>query len=219
MAEVNTGDGGGGHGKHEKKRAKKASTRIDMTPMVDLAFLLLTFFVMTSTFNKAKTMEINFPAKPVDKKDEIKVKNALTFILTREGAEEKENGIYYYNGEFYQEGNADGKPPTTLTRTDFSKEGLHKLLLERNKPVIDAINKLEEQYKKKEIADTTFKRKAVAEKGKFESLTVLVKTDDKAVYKNVIDVIDELNITNVGKYAIVDMMPKELELLNTVKKK
>ena len=62
MAEVNTGDGGG-HGKHDKKRAKKASTKIDMTPMVDLAFLLLTFFVLTSTFSKPKTMEINFPAK------------------------------------------------------------------------------------------------------------------------------------------------------------
>lgn len=219
MAEVNTGDGGGGHGKHDKKRAKKSSTRIDMTPMVDLAFLLLTFFVLTSTFNKAKTMEINFPAKPKTKEDQIKVKNALTFILTREGADGKENGIYYYNGEFYAEGNPDGKPATVLTKTDFSKDGLHKLLLDRNKPVIDAINQLEERYKKKEIADTTYKRLAVAEKGKFESLTVLVKADDKAVYKNIIDVIDELNITNVGKYAIVDMMPKELELLNAIRKK
>ncbi|HSH66918.1 MAG TPA: biopolymer transporter ExbD, partial [Bacteroidia bacterium] len=81
MAEVNTGDGGG-HGKHDKKRAKKASTRIDMTPMVDLAFLLLTFFVLTSTFSKPKTMEINFPAKPVNEDQSMKVNNALTFILT-----------------------------------------------------------------------------------------------------------------------------------------
>ena len=83
MAEVNTGDGGGG-GKHAKKRAKKASTKIDMTPMVDLAFLLLTFFVLTSTFSKPKTMEINFPAKPEDEKLNIKVNNAITFLITKE---------------------------------------------------------------------------------------------------------------------------------------
>ena len=81
MAEVNTG--GGGAGKHEKKRAKKSSTRIDMTPMVDLAFLLLTFFVLTSTFAKPKTMEINFPAKPEDDTKNIKVNNAITFIMTK----------------------------------------------------------------------------------------------------------------------------------------
>ena len=169
MAEVNTGDGGGGHGKHEKKRAKKSSTRIDMTPMVDLAFLLLMFFVLTSTFNKPKTMEINFPAKPKTKEDLIKINNALTFIVTREGKDEKENAVYYYAGEFYPPNNAAGKPPTTLLKSDFSKDGLHKLLLESNKPTIEAINLLEAQYKKREIADTTYKRKAVAEKGKKRS--------------------------------------------------
>jgi biopolymer transport protein ExbD len=210
MAEVNTGGGGGG--KHEKKRAKKSSTRIDMTPMVDLAFLLLTFFVLTSTFSKPKTMEINYPADEKDKTKQMKVNNALTFIMT------EEDKIFYYAGEFYPEGNDKGQPATQLTKTDFSSEGLHKLLLDRNKPTVEAINKLEEQYKKKEIADTTFKRLAVGEKGKKEALTVLIKADDKAVYKNVIDVIDELNICNIGKYAVVDMMPKELELLNAAKK-
>ncbi|MEO6903687.1 MAG: biopolymer transporter ExbD [Bacteroidia bacterium] len=218
MAEVNTGDGGG-HGKHDKKRAKKASTRIDMTPMVDLAFLLLTFFVLTSTFNKSKTMEINFPAKPLDEKQNIRVNNALTFLITREGAGDKTDAIYYYYGEFYPAENKDGKPATQLVRTDFSKEGLHKILLDRNKPTIDAINVLGDRYKRKEIADSTYKRLAVLEKGKKDALTVLIKADDKAVYKNIIDVIDELNITNVGKYAIVDIMPKELELLNAIKKK
>jgi biopolymer transport protein ExbD len=219
MAEVNTGDGGGGHGKHEKKRAKKASTRIDMTPMVDLAFLLLTFFVLTSTFNKPKTMEINFPAKPKKIEDLIPVNNALTFIVTREGANEKENAIYYYAGQFYPPNNKEGKPETTLLKTDFSKDGLHKLLLDRNKPTIDAINALKEKYEKKEIADTTYKRLAIHEKGLKAALTVLIKSDDKAVYREVVDAIDELNVCNVGKYAIVDMMPQELDLINAIKKK
>jgi biopolymer transport protein ExbD len=61
MAQIESG--GGGHGKHDKKRAKKLSTRIDMTPMVDLAFLLLTFFVLTSTFSKPKTLRMIFPEK------------------------------------------------------------------------------------------------------------------------------------------------------------
>src|SRR4051812_36063852 len=186
MAEVNTGDGGG-HGKHDKKRAKKASTKIDMTPMVDLAFLLLTFFVLTSTFNKAKTMEINFPAKPPPNQPPMKVNNALTFIVTREGKDETEDGIYYYYGEFYAPNNPKGMPATTLTKTDFSKDGLHKILLDRNKPTIEALNKLEERYKRKEMVDTTYRRLAIAEQGKKEALTVLVKADDKAIYKNVID--------------------------------
>jgi biopolymer transport protein ExbD len=219
MAEVNTGDGGGGHGKHDKKRAKKSSTRIDMTPMVDLAFLLLTFFVLTSTFSKPKTMEINFPAKPKDQSDLTKVNNALTFILTREGAGEKEDGVYFYYGEFYGPNNPKGMPVTTFTKTNFSKEGLHKILLERNKPTIDELTRLEDRYKRKEIADTTYKRLALKEKGKKEALTVLIKADDKAVYKNVIDAIDELNICNVGKYAIVDISKPELDILNEIKKK
>jgi biopolymer transport protein ExbD len=218
MAEVNTGGGGGG--KHEKKRAKKSSTRIDMTPMVDLAFLLLTFFVLTSTFAKPKAMEINYPAKPKKEDENIKVNNAITFILT------KDNGIYYYNGEFYPAGNVKGEAPTQLMKTDFSAEGLHKLLLDRNKPTIDMIEKLTDQLKRREIADTTYKRlvveakghKADPSKGQQAALTVLIKADDQAVYKNVIDVVDELNICDVGLYAVVDMGAKELELLKATAK-
>jgi biopolymer transport protein ExbD len=206
MAEVNTGGGGGG--KHEKKRAKKSSTRIDMTPMVDLAFLLLTFFVLTSTFAKPKTMEINYPAEDPTVKP-TKVNNALTFILS------KDNAVYYYYGEFFAEGmaNPEGKPLTKLTKTDFSSEGLHKLLLDYNKKTIKEIEDLTEQLKTKVIADTTYKRLANKAKGDKTALTVLLKSDDQAVYKNVIDVIDELNICNIGKYAVVDLGAKENELL------
>src|ERR1035437_6000467 len=166
MAEVNTGDSGGGYGKHQKKRAKKASTRIDMTPMVDLAFLLLTFFVLTSTFSKPKSMEINFPAKPKDTKDMPEIKNGVTFLLT------KDDKIFYYKGEFILPGDKKGRVPTEVTATNYSSEGLHKLLLEWNKPTKDAIEKLQQKATRKEIADTTFKRMAMNEKGKKEAVTV-----------------------------------------------
>src|SRR3954470_24301232 len=92
MSEVQSNDSGGGKGgKHNKVRAKKSSTHIDMTPMLDLAFLLLTFFMLTTTFSKPKTMELNMPDKEGEKKE---VNNALTVLLTGD------NKICYYPGAF-----------------------------------------------------------------------------------------------------------------------
>ena len=94
MAEVNTGDDGGGKKKHGKQRAKKSSTRIDMTPMVDLGFLLLTFFILTTTFNKPQAMEINMPIKDdkLQEKDKNKVpaNHTLNILLT------DKNVVYWY---------------------------------------------------------------------------------------------------------------------------
>lgn len=206
MAEIAEG-GGGGHGKGGKKRAKKQSTKVDMTPMVDLAFLLLTFFVLTSTFSKPKTMEISFPA-PIDKTTEApEVKNGLSLILT------KDNRIFYYVGQFNPAGNTEGKPATELKETNMSSEGLHKLLLDLNSYAKDEITKLETKVKSKEIADSTFKRLAIEAKGDKRSLTVLIKTDDQATYENVVSTVDELNICYVGKYVIVDMSAPEFALL------
>ncbi|MFL5764910.1 MAG: ExbD/TolR family protein [Bacteroidia bacterium] len=212
MAEVNTGDGGGG--KHAKKRAKRSSTRIDMTPMVDLAFLLLTFFVLTSTFAKPKTMEINYPAKLPPTMKPPKINNAITFLLT------KDDGLYYYEGEFFADGipNPKGEPNTVLKKVDYSAEGLHKLLLEKNDPTIKQINDLTAKLKSKEIVDSVYKKEVTKVKGDEKALTVLIKADDGAIYKNVIDIVDELNICNIGKYAVVDMGQKELDLLKATAK-
>ena len=208
MAEI-AESGGGGHGKGGKKRAKKQSTRVDMTPMVDLAFLLLTFFVLTSTFSKPKSMELSLPAEPPPgSPPPPEVKNGVTFLLT------KDDKIFYYTGQFYAAGNDKGKPATELKETDFSSEGLHKLLTEQNKWAIDEIKGLTEKNKNKLLADTTYKRMAVDATADTRAITVLIKTDDQATYKNAIDMLDELKICNVGKRVLgVEMMATEYALL------
>jgi len=119
MAEIQPkGDGGGKGG---KKRAKKMSTKIDMTPMVDLAFLLLTFFMLTTTFNKPQTMEINMPDKNVKDEEEqtkIKASEALTIILG------KNDKVYYYKGL------NDGTSQPELVTTDYSDKGIRDVLLD-----------------------------------------------------------------------------------------
>jgi biopolymer transport protein ExbD len=209
MAEI--ADSGGGDHKGGKKRAKKQSTRIDMTPMVDLAFLLLTFFVLTATFSKPKSMELTFPAPPDPTQKQDAVKNGITFLLT------KDDRIFYYEGEFRAEAN-EGGPKTELSELTFSQEGpksLHKFLLEKNKKMQDQILALKAKFDSKQLADTTYKRMVRQRKADKESYTYLIKTDDKATYKNVIDVIDELNINVVGKYVMVDIMKPEMDLLPT----
>jgi len=64
MASIDTGgDSGGGHGnKPGVKKAKKLSTKVEMTPMVDLGFLLISFFMFTTTLANQKTMEVRVPS-------------------------------------------------------------------------------------------------------------------------------------------------------------
>ena len=207
MAEIQEG-GGGGHGKKGKKRAKKQSTRIDMTPMVDLAFLLLTFFVLTATFSKPKSMELTFPAPPDKPDDSPPIKNGITFLLS------KDDRIFYYEGEFKPTDDPVKGPKTTLADLNFSQGSLHKYLLDKNKKMQDQIKELDAKHKANQLADTTFKRLVKRVKADKESFTYLIKTDDKATYKNVIDVIDELNINVVGKYVMVDILKPELDLVN-----
>jgi biopolymer transport protein ExbD len=198
MSEVQQSDSGSSKGKHGKIRAKKNSTHIDMTPMVDLAFLLLTFFMLTTTFGKPKTMEINMPVKdPINKPQEVN--NAITMLLTGD------DKAFWYYGEL--------KPETKLTPTNFSSDGIRKLLLDYNKFAVEQIKDLRAQALKNNMADTTLKRLEVDIKGNKRSLMVLVKTDDKAKYKNVIDMLDELNICMVGKYALVDLGQQEYDLI------
>jgi len=175
MAEIQEKGGKGGKGK-----PKKQSTKIDMTPMVDLGFLLLTFFILTTTFAKPQTMEINMPvkAKNQEEQSELKASNALTLLL---GANDK---IYWYAG-LPDEPTAPG-----VQVTDYSAGGLRKILLDRKSN---------------------------------PDLVVLIKPMDTdketGRYKNMVDVLDEMNITDTRKYAIVDVDPRDEKLVEDAKAK
>lgn len=204
MAEI-ADSGGGGH-KGGKKRAKKQSTRIDMTPMVDLAFLLLTFFVLTATFSKPKSMELTFPAPPPPDQKPDAIKKGITFLLS------KNDRIFYYEGEFRPVADDKGAA-TELSELSFDQGSLHKYLLDKNKDMHEQIRALEEKHKNNQLPDTTFKRLVRERKADKESFTYLIKTDEEATYKNVIDLIDELNINVVGKYVMVDILKPEYDLV------
>jgi biopolymer transport protein ExbD len=212
MADAPGGDEGGGGGRHQKKRAKKGSTRIDMTPMVDLAFLLLTFFILTTTMYRPSTLQISFPVPPEKDQpppDPTKLDNAITLILT------KKDQIFYYIGAFRNVGDPKG-PPTELTRTDFSK--VRDILVEKNKDAVVLLNQAASDYNAKKITEEEFEAKRKEIKGSKDNLKAIIKTDRDAKYRNMIDMVDEMDITGIGSYGVLDSLKVEEQLLLDVQK-
>ncbi|GAA3981403.1 biopolymer transporter ExbD [Hymenobacter antarcticus] len=120
MAEIQQ-QAAGSH-KPGKRRAKKMSTRIDMTPMVDLAFLLLTFFMLTTTFARPYQMELNMPVKSkVD--TPVKESNAMTVLLG------KGHQVHYFFGLNTLQGTAPAAPE--LHTTTFAATGIRQAVLRR----------------------------------------------------------------------------------------
>ena len=119
MAEVQVQEKGGKGG---KVRSKKHNARVDMTPMVDLGFLLITFFMFTTTFSKPNIMDMKLPAKPPinqpeTDKPEIDLSNAITFLLG------KDDKMYYH--QYDQTGLTD---PSKLTPSTLDSEDIAKVI-------------------------------------------------------------------------------------------
>lgn len=208
MAEIE-GGGGGGH-KGGKKRGKKLSTRVDFTPMVDLGFLLITFFMLTTSMNKPQTMEINMPDKKEDLRDDEKtiVKASQTMVVLLA----KDNKVVYY---FMQQ---NGEPGTPMI-TDYAAGGIRASLIKESKmrnPNVDSIAIYKAQLDIGKINEATYRSHANQIKGYKDGLIVIIKAAEKSKYKNLIDILDEMLICNIGRYAIVDITEVENEMLKKV---
>jgi len=208
MSQIQTQD----QGKGGKKKAKKYTTEIDMTPMVDLMCLLITFFMLTTAFAKPKVMVITMPEKTEDKKiDQPKISKERTLNILLAGNDE----VYYYKGLA-----SPDSPMPQLVKSDFSKDGIRKMLLNRNRELFTYITVYREKRLTGEIivADTTFnktikKMKLDDKKGPI----VLIKADTAAKYKDIVNIIDEMAICNVASYAVVDIGEVEVMMIQAEK--
>jgi len=211
MADIEAG-GGGGHKKGSKGRKKK-SVRVDFTPLVDLGFLLITFFMLTTSMTRPKTMEIQKP-KPdpnqkEDEKTKLKASQAMTIFLT------KDNKIVYYFGLM------DPNKPLTPEVTNYGVDGIRKILKKANhdrNPLVDSIQIYKDMARlnKMTIEDYHKNRKRIEDQAAEKALVVLIKADDTSTYKNLVDILDEMSITNVRSYAIVDITPAEVQLVKSI---
>lgn len=183
MAELNTGDGGGG--KDKKVRSKKQNSKVDLTAMVDLAFLLITFFMLTTTLSKPKAMELGLPDKqddPSEKPIKVDENRTMTILLG------DNNKLVRYVGMLATP--VAGGTPKEFT---YGKNGIRAELLKRKASV---------------LAYSTAKGKPK------NGMIVIIKPSKKSNYRNLIDILDEMGIVEVPTYAIVnDFSPEETKLL------
>jgi biopolymer transport protein ExbD len=171
-----------------KVRSKKMSTKIDFTPMVDLGFLLITFFMLTTTLAKPNVMALVMPEKdvPLDDLKPLDDTKALTLLL---GAKDK---VYYY----------EGLTNARLDSTDYTAEGLRKVIL-ANQARVDALYGTETRDDIKHPGQTK----------QISKLNVLIKPLRESCYKNLVDALDEMKICHVGVYVLLDVSPSELAFL------
>ena len=184
--------------KRGKCKQKKLAVRADFTPMVDMNMLLITFFMLCTTLSKPQTMEISMPSNDKDiteqQKSMVKASQAITLLL---GADNK---LYYYEGE------PNYRDYTSLKETTYGANGLRAVLLQKNAAAVNQVRALKQQKLDLEITDDEYKKKVSEIKSGKDTPTVIIKATDDASYMNLIDALDEMQICNIGKYVITDIV-------------
>lgn len=178
----------------EVKGAKKGAPRVDLTPMVDLGFLLITFFMFTTTMTKPKAMDIQMPYKDNktkltdDEQSKIKESVALTILLS------KNHRIYYYEGM----GTDPNNPPDVKVTTFENSGGIRQVIIDKKKAVQSLI--------------------AQGALTATDKTTVLIKPDSNCTTKDLIGILDEMTINAIPVYAVVDITPVDQEFIQKTEK-
>ncbi len=157
------------------RRSKRIGFHLDMTPMVDVAFLLLTFFMLTTTFSKSNTMEINTPPAKLEVK--VAEKNVMTVRIAGDGM------------AYCSLGN---EAPKRFNLYDTQDVGQLSLSGE-----LRSLLKQQTQSNPK--------------------LVIVVKLSEKARYKQLVDIIDELNLMKIDRFSLDDYTEQDaLEIKRAV---
>ena len=207
--------------KKKGSRQKKAETRVDFTPMVDMMMLLITFFMLCTSLSKPQSMQPTMPSndKNVNEQDRgaTKASQTITIYLAGNDAVYHVDGIPNYDD------------PKCLKKTTWGAKGLRDVLINHkteegytpvknikaSKALLDA-----ERAKDKTMSDSVYNarlekiKKGELETGKVPPLTIIIKALDTANYKNLVDALDEMQICAIGKYVIDQVNDDDLKLLN-----
>jgi biopolymer transport protein ExbD len=167
MAELQTGDA-----RRSSRagvwKAVKRSTRVDLTPMVDLGFLLITFFIFTTSMSEPHAMKLRMPHDALSKQDSMQTPESGVVTVLLAG----NNRIFLYYGSWLPGGSG-------VMETDYN--AVRNLLNEKKKIT------------------------------RAEDLMVLIKSSPSATYRNCVDMLDEMLIGDIKRYAFVESDQKELE--------
>jgi biopolymer transport protein ExbD len=161
------------------RRSKKLSTKVDLTPMVDLGFLLITFFIFSSKLSESKALKLIMPADgPPMESGESTALTVIPFTGDK---------VFYYQGALDRAllNGAYGTTNYSITN------GLGQVI--RTKQTI--MDKSKPGYRK--------------------DLMLMIKPSAGSVCRNVVDILDEVQINQVSHYAIMDLTPAEKNAIAT----
>ncbi len=182
MAEMDVSDKGGGGGR------KKLSTRVDLTPMVDLGFLLITFFMFTTTMSRPKTMPYNTPFKEdIEEEDQNKIKQStvITCLLS------KNNRIYTYRGM----GTAENPPDLKVLNLENGGEGSLR---------DEFISFMQDVNQKK--SSGLLKEE--------DNPMVIIKPDTNSTFSDLVGVMDEILINGIPSQATVPITANDRDYIH-----